>query len=335
MSDKSVLLFLLLLLILLPALNRSRAADFDQNPILTLTVENDLFHGTDRWYTHGIRAGFLGADNRVPGWTRSLFQNVPTLGYSAGAERLGYQFGQSIYTPADTHSSGMVLNDRPYAGWLFGGMIYQRRGEGLGDLLTLEQFQLQAGVIGPESGARTVQSWFHSTTPRGWRHQLRTEPGVNLKYGRAWIIPFPDAVESKFDIIPTAGVSAGNVDTSFRAGAQFRLGWNLPKDFGVQAIDSVIATEGGLSASQASRRGFYIFSGVEGRAQLYTAFLDGNLFRSSHSVDKEYFVGEWRNGLVLILHRFELAYLHAFRTAEFEGQGRKHGYGAMTLKFKF
>ena len=312
------------------------APEFDQGPVLSLTEENDFVNGTDRWYTQGAKIAYLQADNDMPRWTERLFDHIPELGFSTGAERIGYQLGQSMYTPANTHATELLVNDRPYAGWLYTGLILQRRGMGAGDYLTLENFQMDLGVIGPHSFANNVQTWYHHDAPRGWKNQLDDELGVALKYGRAWLIPVPSSAQRYLDIIPHGGLSAGNVDTSFRAGTTLRFGWNLPDDFGAQPIDSLFTTEGGSSPSRVARRwGFYAFSGVEGRAVLYNAFLDGNAFRDSPHVDKEPFVGEWQGGLALALDRVEIVYTHFFLTREFKEQPEGQVYGSLCVKVNF
>jgi lipid A 3-O-deacylase len=324
---------LLLLLPWLTAWAGHADPEFDQGPVLSLTEENDFVNGTDRWYTQGAKIAFLQADNDVPLWTEHLFDHIPALGFSTGAERIGYQLGQNMYTPADTHAAELLVNDRPYAGWLYTGLILQRRGVGAGDYLTLENFQMDLGVIGPESFADHVQTWFHHDSNPGWKNQLKDEPGLALKYGRAWLIPVPPREQRYLDIMPHGGLSAGNVDTSFRAGTTLRFGWNLPDDFGAQPIDSLFTTEGGWSPSRVGRRwGFYAFSGVEGRAVLYDVFLDGNAFRDSHHVDKESFVADWHGGLALVLDRVELVYTHLFLTREFKAQPEGQVYGSLCVK---
>jgi hypothetical protein len=241
-----------------------------------------------------------------------------------------------MFTPANTHAEQYIPDDRPYAGWLYTGLILQRRGLGLGGYLTLENFQLDLGIVGPDSGAAQVQTWFHHIAPRGWDNQLPDEPGFAFKYGRAWLIPIPSTERRFLDIIPAAGFSAGNIDSSFRADTTLRAGWNLPEDFGAQPISSVITTEGGRSPSRRGQRwGFYVFSGVEGRAVLYTDFLDGTAFRESHSIEKNAFVGEWHSGAVLVFDRVEIAYTHIFSTHEFEKQPEGHVFGSLTIKCKF
>ena len=284
----------------------------------------------------GAKIGFLQADNDVPRWSHWLLNHLPTLGFSTAAERIGYAIGQSMFTPADTHSSELLVDDRPYAGWLYGGVGLQRRGLGWGGFLTLEGLELQLGVIGPNSYADNMQTWWHHQAPRGWEYELDDEPGIALRYGRAWLITPPFDGQRYFDLIPHGGLSVGNVDTSFRAGATVRTGWNLPDDVSIQSINSVIPSAGGWSPSAAGGRwGFYIFGGVEGRAVLYNAFLDGNAFSDSHHVDKETWVAECRAGFVLLFDRLEFAYTQILQTREFEKQPEAQVYGSFALRVNF
>jgi hypothetical protein len=329
------LIFLLGLLTIV-ASPRAESPQFDQGPLLNLTEENDFVNGTDRWYTQGLRISYLQADNDVPRWTKGLLDFIPSVGFTTGAERIGYQFGQLMFTPANTHVATLLPDDRPYAGWLYTGLVLQRRGVGWGDFVHLENFQLDIGIVGPDSLAEAAQGWYHDVRPPGWQNQLGDEPGVALRYGRACLIPLYSDHHHLFDFIPAGGLSVGNIDTSFRVGTTLRFGWNLPQDFGAQPIQSLIMNEGGRSPSQTGKRwGAYIFSGVEGSAVLYTVFLDGNTFRDSHHVDKEPFVGEWRSGIVFIFDRVEVAYTHIIRTEEFTKQSEAQIYGSLTIKCKF
>ena len=333
---KCAITWLFYLMVLLPGLRPVATIEFDHGAVLNLTEENDFVNWTDRWYTQGAKISYLQADNDMPHWTHGLIEELPTLGFATSAERIGYAIGQSMFTPADTHASKLLPNDRPYAGWLYGGLVLQRSGLGWGDYLSIENLELNLGIIGPDAFARQVQTWYHEHTPPGWSNQLNDEPGIAVKYGRAWLISFPPQEEHSFDLIPQGGLSVGNVDTSFRAGATLRVGWHLPDDIGPQPIDSLFSTGGGRSASGTARRwGAYVFSGVEGRAVLYSAFLDGNAFRESQSVEKEPFFGEWRSGIVLVLNRVEVAFTEIFRTREFAQQPEGQAFGSFLVQCRF
>src|SRR3546814_15174227 len=89
-----------------------------------------------------------------------------------------------MYTPDDVALRNPPLDDRPYAGWLYGsvGLIAEtgRR---------LDQLELTLGVVGPASLAEQTQKLIHEITdsqePRGWDTQLENEPGGVLHYTRS------------------------------------------------------------------------------------------------------------------------------------------------------
>lgn len=318
------------------------AVTFDLGPVFSLIEENDALADQDRHYSQGIKLSYLHADNRMPDWLSRVASRIPTVGYEPAAWRYGFSLGQSIYTPEDKRREDLIEDDRPYAGWLYGGAILQRRGLAAERLAVLENLQIELGILGEESLAEDAQNWVHGwfgigPEVRGWAHQIETEPGLAVRYQRSWLwSPQLDAASRIFDVIPTVGASVGNVDTSIRAGTSFRLGWNLPDDFGVPTIDSLTTAGGGRSAGADARPfGAYFFTGVEGRAVGYTVFLDGNIFPSSHSVDKEALVGEWKTGLVLVFRRLDLGAVHVLRTREFVGQRHNDRYGSIVVKLKF
>ncbi|MEP6664256.1 MAG: lipid A deacylase LpxR family protein [Verrucomicrobiota bacterium] len=313
---------------------------YDQGPVFSFIEENDLVVNSDRHYTQGIKLAYLHSDGFLPFGTSNLNELLPAWGYEKKVAKFGYEIGQNIYTPSDLDVKNPLLNDRPYAGWLYAGVILQRRGVMFSKTPMLESFQLDFGVIGPTSLAEDAQEWVHRIRgfdqPRGWRNQLHDEPGIEFKYQRtarfAWSKLHPFDVE----FLPDAGFSLGNIETTARVGGELRCGVNLPDGFGVQTIDSLTTASGGYSVSQTtSPWGFYFYGGSEGKAVLHNAFLDGNLFRSSASVKKEYLVGDLKAGLVFVLNRIELGYTFVFRTPEFHGQTASDSFGSLFLKAKF
>jgi hypothetical protein len=284
-----------------------------------------------------LRLSYIHSDDKTPRWGHWLADKLPAFGMKIQAPRIGYTLGQSIYTPDDLRAEGLVEDDRPYAGWLYGGIILQREGvTSKHEIRVLDTYQFQTGVIGPESMGEMVQHWWHDSTgfiiPRGWEHQLKTEPGFVFKHLRQWkYASGPSGPGAEF--LPHIGGSLGNVATFANAGGVMRLGYNIPDDWGVHTIDSLGVQTG--TRADARSWGAYVFGAVDGRVILHNAFLDGNTFAGSHHVDKEVFVAELRAGLVLAFRHFDLATTYVARTREYRGQPSNDSFGSISLSLKF
>ena len=87
--------------------------------------------------------------------------------------------GQAMYTPSDKTRTDVILNDRPYAGWLYLGLGWNAR-----DALHLNTVELDVGVVGPASMAQQSQNFIHDLRSldrfAGWDNQLHNELGVQL-----------------------------------------------------------------------------------------------------------------------------------------------------------
>ena len=101
----------------------------NQSGVFTIIEENDLIVRTDRHYTQGIKLSYLQADGVVPRVAERMAEMVPSVAYKPDALKFGFQIGQSMFTPANIRTTALIPNDRPYAGWLYTGLILQRRGE--------------------------------------------------------------------------------------------------------------------------------------------------------------------------------------------------------------
>lgn len=313
---------------------------FDQGPVFALVEENDLVVDTDRHYTQGLRLSYLQTDNDLPKGLRNFSESIPSIRYEPRTHKLGYKLGQSLFTPADITQETLQPDDRPFAGWLYTGVMLQRRGLTHGNHPLLEEFGLELGVIGPWSLGQHTQQWIHEIgrgrDPKGWNNQLRNEPGLALKYGRSWLFSHTYTEPRYFDFIPRLGITLGNVETSLRSGFTLRAGYDLPHNFGYHTIDSVLTNEGGLSASrEKGLHGFAVYTGLEAKAIAHTAFLDGNLFHDSHSVSKEPFVIEWASGFAFYLRRVELGFQFVYRSREFVGQEKENCFGSLFAKYRF
>ncbi len=338
-----------ILLLALCAFTSLLRAEEDRQPhVLAGTIENDLLYNPapgdhqDRHYTSGVKLFYFDRGEPLPGWAKAfrlnkLNEHIPTFGFEPLMNNYAVVLGQSIYTPEDNSVTNLIANDRPYAGWLYTGFAIQRRGET--DTLqtpVLENFELNIGVIGPEAQGEFAQNSIHSFrhlhTFNGWQNELRTEPAFLLKYGRAWKYVFNENTRQWCDAIPHITANLGTVAVSGSVGTTFRAGWHLSDDFGPQAIDSPMTM-----TEFTSHHGFscYAFAGVDARAVGRNAFLDGNLYQSSHHVAKEVLVADLRYGAVLMWKHVELSWTFVTRTKEFDTQKGFDQFGSITAKLRW
>ncbi|HEY6169888.1 MAG TPA: lipid A deacylase LpxR family protein [Verrucomicrobiae bacterium] len=317
----------------------ARAEIEPQNASFTLMEENDAFAGPDRHYTQGIKLSYFHAEGHLPFGLSKVVDWLPEWGFRESVGRVGYDVGQMFYTPGDKLTATVVTNDRPYAGWLYAGLILQRRGIGWWEKPMLESLELELGVVGPWSLAQETQDFGHKIlkfgNAQGWANQLPNEPGLLLKYSRWLRLPVARAAFFESDFIPHGGVSLGNINTSLRLGGMWRVGVRLPDDFGTQNIESLQTAAGSYPRNGRPGWGGYVFAGAEGRAVAYNEFLDGSVFHTSHSVAKEAFVGDFQCGAVLVLHHVEIGYLHTFRSKEFVKQTTDDSFGSIYFRVRF
>lgn len=312
------------------------AHEEDRRGTWTFVLENDAFAGTDRHYTNGIHLSWLSASDDVPGAARVAASWLPFLLDPEGKRRIGYNFGQSMFTPSDIEIREAQPDDRPWAGYLYGGIALLSETP-----RTLETLELDIGVVGPASFAEQAQKTWHEligvSHPEGWNNQLKNEPTVALIYERKWreeiwqfAVPGSDF---GIDVTPHVGAALGNVFTYASTGLGVRIGEDLPADFGPPRIRPSMPGSGFFELDD--RFGWYFFASAEGRAVARNIFLDGNTFTDSASVDKLPFVADLQIGLAFMMRRARISVAQVYRTREFRTQNAPDRFGVISLSLKF
>lgn len=346
MRQTSPALLLLATLVPLTAWGASPREDDVKDGTLSVYFENDLFTGTDRFYTNGVKLSWTSADlekfadTPYASGLLPLIDRIPYINSPVFQKNLAFSIGQNIYTPDDTEATERLGNDRPYAGWLYLGLGFVWKNAEVRNSLVLN-----VGVVGSWSYAEEAQRLVHEArglkVPRGWDNQLHNELGVVAVYERTWRWPRHERrVGLDWELLPHAGVAFGNVATYANLGAEFRVGLNLPDDFGTAGIDPAATTSTPVERGQTAQRsrfdlGLYVFARVDGRAVAHNIFLDGNTFGNGASVDRKPLVADLSVGASLNYHNTKLTYAVTYRTEEFEEQREAQLFGSVTVNMAF
>ncbi len=346
------------LVLLLGFFVQTAQADVDpphESWTFSVGLENDLFANTDRFYTNGIQLNWISPElayfedlewikNRQL-FSRQLKQLISLLPHSDDSTRqrhFSFSLGQKIFTPENIEARELLINDRPYAGWLYGDLGFHSKNK-----RRLDTYTLQVGLIGNISLAEEAQDLVHSIRniekANGWDNQLKNELAFSIIYNhKRRVFRRSDFYKQLgFDAILHAGGAVGTVFTNMTAGAEFRLGWNLPTDFGSALIRPAGNTNAPTDATdpryESGRQSLsiYMFAASNGRIVLRDIFLDGNTFRDSHSVDKHTLVGEYILGGAISYRSFKLSYAQVFRSREFELQRSGQSFGSISLSYTY
>lgn len=286
-------------------------------------------NATDRHYTNGNALTFA----HQPNWVQA-FADVAPLGETFDRTAAGYIIGHLIFTPENTDSTTLQRDDRPYAGYLFGGIYLQRSNEH-----TLDHAQLDLGIVGPSAQADRAQNDIHQylnlNDVNGWDNQLADEVTAQVMLRRKWRLdPAPIDVfnaELSQQLIPQVELAVGSIYRHVGAGVTWRIGHNLPDDFGPGRLADVASATG----VPPQGRGAYGFLRAAGKVVEHNLFLEGNSFKNSHGVDGNTLVGEIQVG-VAAYYRYrgwniQANYSQTFITREFDGQDGSDAFGALML----
>jgi lipid A 3-O-deacylase len=325
----------------------ARAGDLDR--FMALEENDSLYFNSDKHYTQGVRFSDLRPEVKDAAWQEpfNALNGIASVFDPVNASGRHYAIfaGQSIFTPKNTALNPPDPGDRPYAGWLYGGVgLLQRTQQATASdahRAMLENLELELGVVGPAAFGEKVQNDFHQligdATAQGWEHQLRNEPGLMVSYERLWRFMVVGDADCGVDFVPELGATVGNVMTYGSVGGLIRIGSKLGTDFGPAHIRPALSGTDYFDASAIGRDwGYYFFVGTQGRVVGQNVFLDGNTFRESRSVDKRYLVVDVEAGFAVYWStaiRFDFSV--AERSPEFEHQDGPDPLGSASVAFSW
>ena len=190
-------IFLILFACVIPGIAQAHTEGSHDQPVpwtLNVYFENDLFGETDQNYTNGVRISWVSPDTNklaseplYPDWLQDL--NKQLRFFNRIDDELEHNvvlsLGQLIYTASSTERYDLVVDERPYAGYLYGGIAYHTRSDKQLDIV-----ELNIGIVGPDALAHETQDFIHDLRGfekyNGWGQPTaqRTRPAIDLRTQR-------------------------------------------------------------------------------------------------------------------------------------------------------
>ena len=293
--------------------------------------DNDTFVRTDRWYTLGCDLSFL----------YRLHDDPFALPFSNEQKSISYlalALTMEMYTPEKFNDPNPQLDDRPYAGWLYGSFaLHQSSAE------SLDSLELQLGLVGPSVKAGEIQKFVHDhifgDPVNGWQNQLHNEFGINLAYHHheRYIV---DTQQYEAVFIPRAGGVIGNVRTELDLGVLYRIGIHIPRDFGqnfvmMPGLDSAIPALERDGERYGAPYGYYLQLQSDLRLIGRDIFLEGNSDGNSLSVDPYPLVGRVGGGFGGSYKNYQLSLIYTAESKSFTQQPHIHGYASLFFSYAY
>ena len=289
-----------------------------------LYFENDMFAQTDSQYSSGVKFNLIYHVNNPD----NMIYDILLSNDSKEDIYTSFSLANQLYTPINLATTEPIYDDRSYAAWTYLEMgIHKSSKDSLNTIL------IKVGMIGPSAKGEEIQKkiheWVGSKPPLGWDNQLHDELGINFSYMYKW--RYEAESENAFGVsfIPSVEADLGNISTQASVGFFSRIGYNIPKDFGISTLD--VGGESGIPVYDEqllSLQNDWSFSfniTATGSAVIQDIFLEGNTFKDSLIThDANTFVGYFGAGISMRYKSLNLDFMQTYNSSKAEDvKGRK------------
>lgn len=266
-------------------------------------VDNDVFYGTDRWYTSGVRIA------RVA---------------SAGDHDVEWGLLQEIFTPEAKRHNPI---DRPPAARMLAS--YARHDRTPGDWRT---FEVSVGVTGPAALGRQAQDLIHRVFPaphEDWSQQRSNRFDGQLAWVRTVRVDHEPDGNPRVNL--HYGAVAGNQIDFVHAGLELRFGHGPAMELATPAL-RFAATPPVLAAGAGHSWSGFIAASVRGVMRNHFLDLQDG---AGLPVVRSNVVRRFMGGVAWSGERAAVVFAVVRDTPEFAGQRRDHGFGSVTVHVPF
>ena len=284
------------------------------------SMENDAVVETDYGYSHGAYISTL----------FKISNNILDISY------ISMSYNQQMFTPDDISKKDIIKDDRPYAGYEYLSVdLHKVKRDNLDSIL------IQIGNVGPASKMEELQNDIHDKLDvhhaSGWNNQITDKLIYQLNYIHKWRIVNPKIYAFESILIPYTGVNLGTASIKGSLGAQYRIGFNIPRDFGVGTMNESgyisIPRSKNLSNNIKSNWSFCLNLSIGSNYVVKDIFLD-----DWHDIERNNFNIYGSYGVTLRYRRFSIDYGLNYYSKDYEQRDLYKpykGYGTIILTYNF
>ena len=154
--------------------NTASFRQIGSDKFIRLHYDNDLFTGTDYYYTQGYSLEVVNPALRKNPFARILFT------VSNSQPQYGLAFEHTGFTPTSIQSNAILVGDRPFAAC----MLLKSFSTATDTLRRVRVSSvLSAGMMGPVALGSEIQTALHRLTngiePQGWQYQIHNDVILN------------------------------------------------------------------------------------------------------------------------------------------------------------
>jgi len=296
------------------------------------SMENDADVNTDFGYTHGARIGLL----FYRGDTRDSWLNIPFTSSQNSNNFISFTYANQMFTPYDLDETQIIKDDRPYAGYSYIEIALHQTTQ-----TNLDSLTLQTGIVGASAGMESLQSLLHeyidARDAAGWSNQLDNQFIIQLNYMHKWRLEYSNIFGMDSILTPYAGANLGNASIKVSGGALYRIGFNIPNDFGMNSMNegsfSSLPTESKAIVNDPSKWSLFLNLSAGTNLVARDIFLD-----DWWEIDRNYFNAYGAVGVTARYKKFSIDYQHNYYTKDYEQRGlykEYKGYGSLIVTYNF
>ena len=315
----------------------------------SLNIDNDLITGggRDQDYTGGLALAITGSGTRD--WLFGLDRAREGITRLTGLERLfinenhatrhSIEFGFTLFTPSDITIAEPILNDHPYASLFFVANAAQHV---VPDRKISYQSVLTFGILGLGL-ADSVQGGIHSVIgsdqPEGWDNQISDggEPTARYSFSiaKTLIEGGGPGLTTQFSVN-----AEGSVGFTTDASVGFGMRWGRLErpwhTFNPHPAEYISIGNPPDATTKTANRESYLYAGINLKARLYNAILQGQFRDSEVSYDFDELnpiVAEgWAGFLTEVSAGYRFGVFIRARSAEIDvGEARSPVWGGFVL----